>query len=289
MSPRETFIKFPGAGPRNANAFTLIELLVVIAILSLLMSLLLPSLTKAKELALQVVCQSNLRNMQSSEATFSSENNDVISYAGFMISLPNKTVYNQVHQYWWPWSINAMMGTPLVRGDSVDKFSKMMVCPTAKQNESSVNAYSYAINCTFDPNLPPDPITGTWLSSLNPSDGITPTTYGTNHMYRTGKLSALKNAANTPCFLDAWVWPTQSYPMHTGYVFTSPDNWYYSSPPPRHGRSTALPSTTELQAGAIIPEDLYSDGKFNASFFDGHCETLQKVPDAWRVYRDQVD
>lgn len=46
----------------EARAFTLIELLVVLAIISLLVSILIPSLQKAKDLARTVVCMSQLRN-----------------------------------------------------------------------------------------------------------------------------------------------------------------------------------------------------------------------------------
>ncbi len=59
--------------PRRKNAFTLIELLVVIAIIALLVSILLPSLRTARELARTTVCKTNLRTMNMTANLYSSE------------------------------------------------------------------------------------------------------------------------------------------------------------------------------------------------------------------------
>jgi prepilin-type N-terminal cleavage/methylation domain-containing protein/prepilin-type processing-associated H-X9-DG protein len=59
-------------------AFTLIELLIVIAIISLLLTLLMPSLNQAKELAQSAACSSNLRNLAIPEHIYASEYQDVL-------------------------------------------------------------------------------------------------------------------------------------------------------------------------------------------------------------------
>ena len=62
--------------PISDKGFTLIELLVVIAILSLLISILLPSLKNAKDLAREVVCTSNLRQIGVAWDMFLMDNDD---------------------------------------------------------------------------------------------------------------------------------------------------------------------------------------------------------------------
>ena len=55
---------------RRASGFTLVELLVVIAIIALLVAILLPSLARAREMARQVACMSNLRGIGTAVAVY---------------------------------------------------------------------------------------------------------------------------------------------------------------------------------------------------------------------------
>jgi prepilin-type N-terminal cleavage/methylation domain-containing protein len=59
---------------RNSKGFTLIELLVVIAIIALLMSVVVPSLKKAKDAARMIICANNQKQLVTGVLAYQSDN-----------------------------------------------------------------------------------------------------------------------------------------------------------------------------------------------------------------------
>ncbi len=81
---------------KRQPGFTLIELLVVIGIISLLASILMPSLSAARELARASSCQANLHSLGLSMASYLAENKDVF----WPYSQPNTPAVG-VRCYFW--------------------------------------------------------------------------------------------------------------------------------------------------------------------------------------------
>jgi prepilin-type N-terminal cleavage/methylation domain-containing protein/prepilin-type processing-associated H-X9-DG protein len=116
------------------RGFTLIELLVVIAIIALLVSILLPSLTKAKELAKQVVCASNQHQIAMCMIIYADD------YDGF---LPPSDESMELQL----WDVNTLDAVASAGGvfsdgplptvkytDMTDRYSSLFVCPSFEIN-----------------------------------------------------------------------------------------------------------------------------------------------------------
>ena len=105
---------------RMKKGFTLIELLVVIAIIALLVSILLPSLNKARELAKRAICKTRLKGFGTAFEIYASSHKD---------SYPYNTGRGDTIRY--PTALNNMAVLVL----SGQQPGKMFVCPSVTEDD----------------------------------------------------------------------------------------------------------------------------------------------------------
>ena len=158
--PRGSFRRAIGIG------FTLIELLVVIAIISLLVSILLPSLRNAKELARRAVCQSNLHHNFLSFIIYTNE------YDGY-IPIGYESV--KVSNYWLkcrdtqPYYINKFPMWGCIYKAGLLGEPRMLYCPSL--NPASEGHGFDAPHNPWPPGEDPDKHTRSGYS-MRPQDGV---------------------------------------------------------------------------------------------------------------------
>jgi prepilin-type N-terminal cleavage/methylation domain-containing protein len=211
------------------KGFTLVELLVVIAIIALLMSILLPSLTRAKMQAKEAICMSNLRQWGTIFSMYTNDNDGLFN-RGWPSEGGDDWGFAGGHT--WPLALRPYYsGLPAKHEADEDSEAwgqkKIRFCPMATRpygRESRVAYCAWIQPDTLEPGGFAEPCgsygTNEWTGNQPEDEERIP---GANW-----KTANVKNAGNIPLIMDcAWAggFPEDTHdpPAYEGYMSLSDD------------------------------------------------------------------
>jgi len=250
-----------GSPGRGRSAFTLVELLVVIGIIALLIAILLPALSRARDQAATVKCLSNMRQIGQAQQLYAADNLGLAVPAGYLVLPEDGNGYN-AENYATIFVNAGYLKAPRVNAitDDPSAAPSVFYCPGSLID---------FIGVIYSPNgtQKPDPTSRTdklgarcWRTQSASTNIIVDTWYGINADWGT---------------LSGSVWPCHFLPD--------------SSTPPNFGYQPNLGSIPHSSEMVFMYDGIFYDLNFSANridarhigntktnllFFDGHAATF---------------
>lgn len=203
--------------PRN-HAFTLIELLVVIAIIAVLMAVLMPTLSRAREQGKRAVCFAHIKQMGLSWILYADDNDDRIVNGN---TVANTEGHDSTEPCWLFFQPNANYDTMEERLDGIRRGAmwsfveqlKIYKCPTGIRGEANTYGIVDAMNGA--------------ITSLVSQSGVPRSIFIKTR-------TQIKRPGERIVFVDEGKTSPQSYTVH----YNKPSWW--DGVPLRHGEGTNL-------------------------------------------------
>lgn len=156
----------PNTGTKHA--FTLVELLVVIGIIALLISILLPSLARARQSANMVACLSNLRQIGQTLQLYANDNKGYLPLG----QGPSTTVTGAAYQTFWVHEVSIALGKDPSANNNAQALAPVLRCPEATMPLAANTAMpDFVFHYTANPRLMPSIAAGT-IAVVDPNTGV---------------------------------------------------------------------------------------------------------------------
>ena len=243
---------------RTKRGFTLVELLVVVAIIALLLSILLPALGKAKELARGAVCMSQIKQIASAQFMYCSDWKDFIAPGAINAYWEKSGVNGAPYNIHGRFSDAAFLGEylnnpddkPYGRNARLPGTRSVFYCPSnkiernVKDNNQSYLAYGFNVN-----------ISSVSIPGAGAYKGLT--------VWVMSRMGSLESTSMFPLFVDGEIeWRPGK--ANQDYCYGVKDE--EAIPGYQVGWEKSEQSATNWRKR-------HYNGATNVAFLDGHAET----------------
>jgi prepilin-type N-terminal cleavage/methylation domain-containing protein/prepilin-type processing-associated H-X9-DG protein len=235
---------------KTRSGFTLAELLVVIGVIAILIALLLPALSRVREMGRSIACLSNLRQLHLGTMMYVQANNGTLRP-------PRADDYTP--SIWYETLFDGRRGRYLGNNYTISRFPALMACPSASNSTSKIGRG--------------------WLTMTNSWDDQVSARYWAS--YTTSTMATGRRSGATTWFWAKWHRSPPNRILYFEKIDRRVSNTFndLDNPDSQHAVQAGYPGSSWAFSGRWISfrhgsRATRAESRMNVAFFDGHVRSV---------------